>query len=94
MEAVGVRLAAGARAYGGRSLLAAPHALAGEVEQELLDVVGWGFLLWLRMRRLRGGFAPDLRRHADGRPVAIDGIQRRIVPRRAHGRRGIVRGRP
>lgn len=44
------RLEAGAREYGDASLRAPPGALCREVEEELLDVVGWGFLLWLRMR--------------------------------------------
>lgn len=50
---VEARLADGARAYGDRSLRARPAALAGEVEEELLDVAGWSFMLWLRLRGLR-----------------------------------------
>lgn len=44
------RLEAGAKEYGDASLRAPPAKLAGEVEEELLDVMGWGFLLWRRMR--------------------------------------------
>lgn len=44
------RLVAGAREYGAASLRAPAGALAAEVEEELLDVMGWGFLLWIRMR--------------------------------------------
>jgi hypothetical protein len=51
---VGERLVRGANAYGNASLRATPRALAGEIEQELLDVMGWGFLLWLRLRNLEG----------------------------------------
>ena len=53
MARVGARLAAGAKAYGNTSLRVSPLSLAGEVEEELLDVAGWGFLLWLRLRHLR-----------------------------------------
>lgn len=49
---VEARLEAGAKEYGDGSLRAAPAKLAGEIEEELLDVMGWGFLLWLRMRGL------------------------------------------
>jgi hypothetical protein len=49
---VEARLAAGARAYGNRSLSAPPVVLAGEVEEELLDVCGWAFVLWRRLRAL------------------------------------------
>jgi hypothetical protein len=51
--AVGNRLAAGQRTYGDVSLEASPHALAGELEDELLDLAGWGFILWRRLRALR-----------------------------------------
>lgn len=47
------RLDEGYRSYGDASLRAAPAVLAGEVEQELLDVMGWGFLLWLRLKGLQ-----------------------------------------
>jgi hypothetical protein len=47
------RLEAGAQNYGGASFRRAPAELAGEIEQELLDVCGWAFVLWCRLRRLR-----------------------------------------
>lgn len=47
------RLEAGAREYGDASLRAPLKALASEVEEELLDVMGWGFLLWVRMQGIR-----------------------------------------
>jgi hypothetical protein len=31
--------------------------LAGEVEEELLDGVGWSVVLWARIRRMRGQVA-------------------------------------
>lgn len=46
------RLRRGAEEYGDASLKAPPAALAREVEEELLDVMGWGFMLWLRMRAI------------------------------------------
>lgn len=51
--AVGGRLAAGQRVYGDASLEAPPLALVGEIEDELLDLAGWGFILWRRLRALR-----------------------------------------
>jgi hypothetical protein len=78
--AVGDRLAKGQRAYGDASLRARPAVLARELEEELLDVAGWGFLLWLRVRALGGRFRSRLPEQAPPRP--------------ARRRRGIVRGRP
>jgi hypothetical protein len=51
------RVAVGRDTYGDASLLRPAPELAGEIEQELLDVAGWGFLLWYRIRRLNGAFA-------------------------------------
>jgi hypothetical protein len=51
--AVGGRLAAGQRVYGDASLDASPVTLANEIEDEVLDLAGWGFLLWRRLRALR-----------------------------------------
>lgn len=48
-----VRLQEGARTYGDKSFSADPQALAREIEQELLDIAGWGFILWTRLQRLR-----------------------------------------
>ena len=46
------RLEAGARSYGDGSYRRELAELAGEIEQELLDVCGWAFILWCRLRRL------------------------------------------
>ena len=51
--AVRARLDAGRAAYGDRSFDAPPSALAAELEAEALDIAGWGFILWARLRRLR-----------------------------------------
>jgi hypothetical protein len=53
MDAVGARLEAGREAYGDRSFSLPPGRLAGEVEEELLDVAAWAFILWTRVRGLR-----------------------------------------
>jgi len=49
------RLAAGAKEYGDSSLTAKPSVLAAEMEQEAMDIFGWGFILWRRVRRLKAG---------------------------------------
>jgi hypothetical protein len=46
------RLEAGARSYGDVSFTREPTELASEIEQELLDVCGWAFILWCRARKL------------------------------------------
>lgn len=51
--AVRSRLEAGARAYGDASFARSPAELVGEIEQELLDVCGWAFVLHERLQRLR-----------------------------------------
>lgn len=48
------RLEAGARHYGDASFRRQPAALAREIEEELLDVCGWAFVLWCRLRDLAG----------------------------------------
>jgi hypothetical protein len=47
------RLEAGARAYGDKSFAASPEALVLEVQQELEDVCGWAFVLWVRLEAIR-----------------------------------------
>lgn len=51
--AVGGRLEARAEAYAVRSFSLAPAALVAELEQEALDLSGWGYVLWHRLRTLR-----------------------------------------
>lgn len=48
------RLEAGRSAYGDASFEMNPPRLSGEIEEELLDVMGWGFVLWCRMREIAG----------------------------------------
>ena len=47
------RLEAGRAAYGDRSFSLPPAELAREVEEELLDVAAWSFILWTRIRAIR-----------------------------------------
>jgi hypothetical protein len=48
-----LRLEEGARTYGDKSFEHSSSRLVDEIEQELLDVLGWGYVLWTRMRTLR-----------------------------------------
>lgn len=47
------RLAAGARQYGNRSFERPLAEVVEEIEQELLDVAGWGLIAWTRLQRVR-----------------------------------------
>lgn len=50
------RLAQGAREYGNKSLVRSPAAIVGELEQELIDLPGWTYILWaIANRKLVGG---------------------------------------
>jgi hypothetical protein len=46
------RLVEGRRTYGEGSLQRPPTELVGELEQEAIDVAGWGYVLWMRLRAL------------------------------------------
>lgn len=48
---VEARLRRGVRDYGDKSFSAPPTTLINEIKQELLDVCGWGFILWDRLDR-------------------------------------------
>jgi hypothetical protein len=52
VEAVRARLEAGRAAYGDRSFDRPTAELLGELQQEALDLAGWGFVLFERLRRL------------------------------------------
>jgi len=51
------RLNAGSIEYGNASFERPAAELIDEIQQELEDVAGWGFLLWLRLSRLRAHVA-------------------------------------
>ncbi len=53
LERVERRLEAGRAQYGDSSFTRPCDEIAGEVEEELMDVVGWGFILWCRLQALR-----------------------------------------
>ena len=50
---VRARLRKGAAVYGDRSFSADPADLLREIQEELEDVAGWGFILWTRLERAR-----------------------------------------
>ncbi len=47
------RLKQGAREYGDRSFDLASTSLLDEIREELEDVAGWAFILWVRLGRVR-----------------------------------------
>ncbi|MBC7171828.1 MAG: hypothetical protein H5U40_05355 [Polyangiaceae bacterium] len=51
--AVRDRLEAGRETYGDRSFGRSGPSTLAELEQEALDLAGWGFVLWARMRTMR-----------------------------------------
>lgn len=50
---VRTRLLAGRRAYGDRSFSADPKMLIDELQQEVLDLAGWGYVLFRRLEAMR-----------------------------------------
>ena len=53
-EVMKERLQRGHEEYGDNSFDLSPIELMGEIREELLDIVGWGFLLWVRLTELQG----------------------------------------
>ena len=89
VESAAARLQQGRVAYGDRSFFHEPDRLVREIEEELLDVAVWAFILWTRMRRLpvvtRGVDRQRERRRTDS---AAEKLRRRgSTP--AHARSGI-----
>jgi hypothetical protein len=56
------RLEAGRVAYGDKSFRRSPEELLGELQQEALDLAGWGFILFARLEAAREA----LRQAGDG----------------------------
>lgn len=52
ITALRARLDAGRREYGPASFTRSPLEVRKEIEEELLDVAGWAFVLWVRIHRL------------------------------------------
>jgi hypothetical protein len=63
MALVHRRLHMGRDMYGDASFHRHPDELLNEVVEELLDVVAWTFILWVRTERIRG----DVNRREDRR---------------------------
>jgi hypothetical protein len=66
IRALTQRLDAGAQAYGDCSFSRSPDALLVELEQEALDLAGWGYILWSRIQRARAAAAALSRCHGCG----------------------------
>lgn len=47
------RLEAGRAAYADESFSKEPDELLGELQQEAMDLAGWGFVLFTRIERMR-----------------------------------------
>ena len=52
-DAVQARLEKGTITYGDRSFDAAPAILLDELQQEALDLAGWGFILWEKLEAMK-----------------------------------------
>lgn len=62
VRAVRSRLEAGRAEYGDRSFERPPTELLAELQEEALDLAGWGFVLWHRLSEMRDRLddvAPD-----------------------------------
>ncbi len=57
-SAVRTRLDAGRLAYGDKSFSAEPATLVAELQQEALDLAGWGYVLWCRLEAMRLALLP------------------------------------
>lgn len=64
--AVARRLEAGRVVYGDRSFTRPPGELVAEIEEELLDVCAWSFILWHRVQGLPGDARRGSRRNRVG----------------------------
>ena len=71
------RLEQGRKTYGDRSFQRPPAELLAEIQEELLDIAGWGFIAWTRLEELKNSLqrcaeplapttsaAPDAQTHA------------------------------
>ncbi len=59
--AVRARLDKGQAEYGGASFQRPPEELVDEIAEELEDVAGWAFVLWVRIYKLRERLRPAVR---------------------------------
>jgi hypothetical protein len=79
------RLEKGRLVYGDRSFDRFSADLLGEIEEELLDVCGWSFVLWSRLRRLRS--VAEKAEHAIGEHAADEVPQHGAPPPFGRARR-------
>jgi len=47
------RLKIGAQSYGDTSFSYSPSLLGKNIEEEILDICGWSFVLWVRLQQLK-----------------------------------------
>ena len=47
------RLKVGAQSYGDISFSYSPSLLGKNIEEEILDICGWSFVLWVRLQQLK-----------------------------------------
>ena len=89
------RVLAGRRAYGDRSFSKAPRELLDEVQQELLDVCGWSYVLYCRVAQMGEALrdveaSPQVAKgepvQRDSRPVALQSTPDCKVPSEPPGR--------
>ncbi len=53
LHLLGRRLAKGHRSYGSASFARTPYELLEEMEQELLDVAGWGYITYAKVQEMK-----------------------------------------
>jgi hypothetical protein len=99
-SAVRHRLEAGSETYGNRSFNSDSVELVGELEQEALDLAGWGYILFCRLEAMREALwaatqhesepQPGTRSHSSapwelGRPSAFEAAAHAPEPAGAAG---------
>lgn len=52
-EELEARLEAGAKEYGDDSFKKSTLKLIGEIQEEILDIAGWGYILWKKLEDLK-----------------------------------------
>lgn len=95
IAAVAARLEAGREAYGDKSFSKDAAELIGELEQESLDLAGWGYVLFVRLEAMRAALesepepfvqADGAHFHAPRGPSVPTEIGDGVSPIRAPGR--------
>ena len=60
LDKLGRRLDKGAREYGDRSFEQSPGRTVEELLEEIEDIAGWAFVLWVQARKRLGGVASGI----------------------------------